>query len=193
MGNWMRLFNKMPEWNVVSWNAMVTAFLENGDVRRAVDNARALFDRMLLGDGTPDQHTMSSLMSVCAELVAPLLGMQIHQQVTKVFIPDVPLNNSIITICGAILEARDVFDEMKVKEVISWNAMIGAYASHGFAEKALKLFCTMRKLRVQPTYLTFISVLNACAHVGLVDQAKKCPDSSTTRPSFPTLASCPAT
>lgn len=96
--------------------------------------------------------------------------------VTKIVIPDMPLNNSIITMyarCGSITDAKAIFDEMRFqKNVISWNAMIGGYASHGFAEEALELFGLMRKSLVQPTYITFISVLSACAHAGLVDQAK---------------------
>ncbi|KAK1381591.1 Mitochondrial editing factor 9 [Heracleum sosnowskyi] len=165
-------FRRMPQKNLVSWNSIIAGCERNRDYEGAIK----LFSQMQLTGMKPDRHTMSSLLSVCAELVAPHLGMQIHQLVIKIFIPDVPLNNSIITMyarCGAIIEARDIFDEMKVKEVISWNAMIGGYASHGFAEEALELFGAMRKLRVQPTYITFISVLNACAHVGLVDQAKK--------------------
>lgn len=165
-------FGRMPQKNLVSWNSIISGCERNGDYEGAIK----LFNQMQLTGMKPDRHTMSSLLSVCAELVAPHLGMQIHQLVIKIFIPDVPLNNAIITMyarCGAIIEARDIFDEMKVKEVISWNAMIGGYASHGFAEEALELFGAMRKLKVQPTYVTFISVLNACAHVGLVDQAKK--------------------
>lgn len=165
-------FRRMPQKNPVSWNSIIAGCERNGDYEGAIK----LFTQMQSTGMKPDRHTMSSLLSVCAELVAPHLGMQIHQLVIKIFIPDVPLNNSIITMyarCGAIIEARDIFDEMKVKEVISWNAMIGGYASHGFAEEALELFGAMRKLRVQPTYITFISVFNACAHVGLVDQAKK--------------------
>ncbi|KAL2490588.1 Pentatricopeptide repeat-containing protein [Abeliophyllum distichum] len=102
--------------------------------------------------------------------------MQIHQLVTKVVIPDIPLNNALITMyarCGAIIEAKTVFDEMKFqKDVISWNAMIGGFASHGFAKEALELFESMKQFGVRPTYITFISVLSACAHAGLVEQGR---------------------
>lgn len=75
--------------------------------------------------------------------------------------------------CGAITEAKSIFDEIKLqKNVISWNAMIGGYASHGFAVEALELFRSMKKQVVNLTYITFISVLNACANAGLVEQGR---------------------
>lgn len=166
------LFQRMPQKNQVSWNSIIAGCERNADYEGAIK----LFTQMQLEGEKPDRHTLSSLLSVCAEFVALHLGMQIHQLVTKIVIPDVPLNNSIITMyarCGAITEAKAIFDEMRSrKDVISWNAMIGGYASHGFAEEALELFGLMKKLTVQPTYITFISVLSACAHAGLVDQAK---------------------
>lgn len=124
----------------------------------------------------PNRHTLSTLVSVCAESVALQLGTQMHQQVIKLVISDVPLNNSLVTMyarCGEIVQARAIFDEMNSeKEVISWNAMIGAYASHGFAAEALELFGEMKRLKFRPTHITFISVLNACANAGLVEEGR---------------------
>ena len=76
--------------------------------------------------------------------------------------------------CGPINEAWTIFDEMKLwKDVISWNAMIGGYAAHGFFEEALELFKLMRRLNIRPTFITFISVLNASANAGLVEEGWK--------------------
>ncbi|KAJ8434935.1 hypothetical protein Cgig2_023932 [Carnegiea gigantea] len=76
-------------------------------------------------------------------------------------------------ICGAIIDARAIFDEMGLhKDVITWNAMIGGCASHGNGSTALKLFEAMKRKRVQPTYITFISILNACSHAGLLDEGR---------------------
>ncbi|XP_059629388.1 pentatricopeptide repeat-containing protein At1g62260, mitochondrial [Cornus florida] len=175
MGNLERargFFERMPQKNLVSWNSMIAGYEKNGDCVQAIK----LFSQMQVEGEKPDRHTLSSILSVCADFVVLPLGMQIHQRVIKVFIPDVPLNNSLITMygrCGAISEARAIFDDMKLQEnVISWNAMIGGYASHGFAAEALELFELMKRLKVQPTYITFISVLNACAHAGLVEQGR---------------------
>ncbi|XP_068325371.1 pentatricopeptide repeat-containing protein At1g62260, mitochondrial [Pyrus communis] len=165
-------FEKMPQKNLVTWNSMIAGYEKNKDFIGAVN----LFSRMQPEGEKPDRHTLSSVLSVSTGLVDLNLGMQIHQLVTKTVIADVPINNSLITMysrCGAIKEAQTIFDEMKLqKDVISWNAMIGGYASHGFAAEALELFSLMKRLKVQPTYITFIAVLNACAHAGLVEEGR---------------------
>ncbi|XP_060214414.1 pentatricopeptide repeat-containing protein At1g62260, mitochondrial [Lycium barbarum] len=165
-------FERMPHKNRVSWNSMISGCERNTDYEGAIK----LFREMQQAGEKPDRHTLSSLLSVCAETVALFLGMQIQQLVTKTIIPDIPLNNSLITMyarCGAIHEARIIFEKMKFqKDVISWNAMVGGYASHGFAFEALELFELMKRLKVRPTRITFISVLNACAHAGLVEQGQ---------------------
>lgn len=166
------IFESMPHKNKISWNAIIAGSEKNADY----DGAIKLFIEMQAEGEKPDRHTFSSLLSVSAESVAVHLGMQVHQLVVKIAVPDIPLNNSLITMyarCGAIVEARTIFDEMKfLKDVISWNAMIGGYASHGYALEALELYELMKQLRVRPTYITFISVLSACTHAGLVDQGR---------------------
>ncbi|KAL6579746.1 Pentatricopeptide repeat-containing protein, mitochondrial [Orobanche minor] len=165
-------FQRMPQKNRVSWNAIIAGYEKNGASKEAV----RLFIHMQAQGEKPDRHTLSSLLSVCAEKTDQHLGMQIHQLLTKTIVPDVPLNNSLITMyarCGVISEAKIVFNEMKFeKDVISWNAMIGGYASHGFAKEAIQLFESMKCFKVAPTYITFISVLSACAHGGLVDEGR---------------------
>lgn len=165
-------FQRMPQKNRVSWNTIIAGYEKNAGFKEAIE----LFVHMQVEGEKPDRHTLSSLLSICAESAAQHLGTQIHQLVTKIVIPDVPLNNSLITMyarCGAISEARTVFNEMKFqKDVISWNAMIGGYASHGFAKEALELFESMKWFKVKPTYITFISVLSACAHGGLVEEGR---------------------
>lgn len=165
-------FERMPNKNKVSWNTIIAGFEKNADYKEAID----YFVQMQSVGEKPDRFTLSSLLSVCAESVAHKLGIQIHQLVTKFVIPDVPLNNALVTMyakCGAIFEAKKIFNKIKFqKNVISWNAMIGGYASHGFAKEAIELFESMKLLKVRPTYITFISVLNACAHAGLVEQGK---------------------
>ncbi|XP_022748505.1 pentatricopeptide repeat-containing protein At1g62260, mitochondrial [Durio zibethinus] len=165
-------FERMPQKNLVSWNSIIAGYEKNKDYKGAIK----LFIQMQAEGEKPDRHTLSAVLSVCAGLVDLHLGMQIHQLVSKTVIPDVPIKNSLITMysrCGAIIESRIIFDEMKSpKVVVTWNAMIGGYASHGFAMEALELFELMKRNKVQPTYITFISVLSACTHAGLVDEGR---------------------
>ncbi|XP_057421508.1 pentatricopeptide repeat-containing protein At1g62260, mitochondrial [Lotus japonicus] len=166
-------FERMPQKNLISWNSLIAGYDKNEDYKGAIE----LFSQMQLEGEKPDRHTLSSVLSVCTGLVDLYLGKQMHQLVTKTVIPDLPINNSLITMysrCGAIGEACTVFNEMKFyKDVITWNAMIGGYASHGLAVDALELFKQMKRLKIHPTYITFISVLNACAHAGLVEEGRR--------------------
>ncbi|XVE67209.1 hypothetical protein DITRI_Ditri08aG0141700 [Diplodiscus trichospermus] len=162
-------FEMMPQKHLVSWNCIIAGYEKNKDYQGAIK----LFIRMRAEGENPDELTLSSVLCVCAGLVDLHLGMQIHQQVTKTVIPDEAIKNSLITMysrCGAMIESRLIFYEMKSPKVVAWNAMIGGYASHGFATEALELFELMKRRKVQPTYVTFISVLIACAHAGLVDE-----------------------
>lgn len=167
------LFGRMPQKNLVSWNSVITGYEKNDDYIGAIK----IFIQMQVEGEKPDRHTLSSVLSVSAGIVDLQLGMQIHQLVTKTVIPDVPINNALITMysrCGAIIEAGTIFDEVKLqKEVISWNAMIGGYASHGYAVEALEVFKLMKSFDVRPTHITFISVLHACAHAGLVEEGRE--------------------
>lgn len=166
-------FEKMPQKNLVSWNSVIAGYEKNEDYKGAV----GLFIQMLTNGEKPDRHTLSSILAVATGLVDLCLGLQIHQLVTKTVNPDVPIKNSLITMysrCGAIVEAQTIFDEVKLqKNVITWNAMIGGHASHGLAAKALELFNLMKRFEVRPTYITFISVLSACAHAGLVEEGRR--------------------
>lgn len=163
-------FERTPEKNLVSWNSVIAGCEENHDYRRAIK----LFTQMLAEGEKPDRHTLSSALSLSTGIVDLYLGMQIHQMITKTVIPDLPINNALITMysrCGEISEAQWIFDDMKhSKNVITWNAMIGGYTSHGLAAEALHLFKLMISCKVLPTHITFVSVLSACAHAGLIKE-----------------------
>ncbi|KAL1213261.1 Pentatricopeptide repeat-containing protein [Cardamine amara subsp. amara] len=165
-------FERTPEKTTISWNSIIAAYEKNKDYKEAVD----MFIWMNNEGEKPDPHTLTSLLSVSTGLVNLRLGMQMHQIVFKTVIPDVPIHNALITMysrCGEIMDSRRIFDEMILKrEVITWNAMIGGYAFHGNASEALNLFRSMKSNGIHPSHITFVSVLNACAHAGLVDEAK---------------------
>ncbi|KAL5713938.1 hypothetical protein ACHQM5_015969 [Ranunculus cassubicifolius] len=166
-------FNKMPSKSLVSWNSMIAGYERNGDYEVAIE----LFHHMQEEDEKPDKHTLSSVLGACAGLSALYNGMLIHQLVVKTIIADTPIYNSLVTMysrCGAIEDARSVFDEIKLKrDVVSWNAIIGGYAYQGYAMEALMLYKEMKLLKVKPTHITFVAVLNACAHAGLVDEGRR--------------------
>ncbi|OAY79212.1 Pentatricopeptide repeat-containing protein, mitochondrial [Ananas comosus] len=172
------LFDNMPNRSLISWNAMISGYEQNGDY----EGALVLFSNMQgkLNE-KPDRHTLSSVLGACAGLAMLHLGSQIHQLVTKTFVPDIPISNSLITMysrCGILMDAKAIFDSMETcRDVVSWNAMIGGYAHHGHAQEALDLFERMKKMNMRPTHITFISLLNSCGHAGLVAEGKRVFDS----------------
>ncbi|KAI6677460.1 hypothetical protein NL676_038256 [Syzygium grande] len=143
----------MPRKNLVSRNSVITGYEKNEDYKGAV----GLFIQMLTDGVEPDRHTLSSTLAVATGLVDLSLGLQIHQLLTKIVDPDVRINNFLTTVysrCGAIFEAQTIFDEMKLqKSAITWNAMIGGFASHGFAAEALEFFKLVKRLEVRPECL----------------------------------------
>lgn len=72
--------------------------------------------------------------------------------------------------CGRILEARQVFDEMICPDIVSWNALIDGYASNGHGTEAISVFQEMKANNVKPDEVTFVAILSACSHAGLIDE-----------------------
>ena len=168
-----RCFEMMPFRNTISWNTIITSYEQSGDYVEPMN----LLSRMLAsGEHPPDKHTLSAALGACAGLASLHHGMQVHQILTKRFIPDTPISNALITMyarCGNLSNAEQAFTEMPTRrDVVSWNAVISGYAQHGRAEEALKLFSLM-VIETPPTHITFISILHACCHGGLVEEGRR--------------------
>ncbi|XP_010273754.1 PREDICTED: putative pentatricopeptide repeat-containing protein At3g11460 [Nelumbo nucifera] len=167
------LFDQMVARNLVSWNAMIGAYEQNGASRDAIK----LFRRMRNEKVEFDYITTVSLISACASMGALNTGKWAHELVTSKGLEiNVSITNALIDMyakCGSIESARDVFDKLPKRSVVSWTAMIGAYAAHGYGEDALKLFSKMQEEGIQPNSFTFTAVLTACRHSGLVEEGRK--------------------
>ncbi|TYH37576.1 hypothetical protein ES332_D12G050700v1 [Gossypium tomentosum] len=122
----------------------------------------------------PDGYTVLSLLSACAELGALALGRRVHIYMVKVGLTDnLHVNNALLDFyakCGSIREARKVFDEMKERNAVSWSSLIVGLAVNGFGEEALELFKEMETEELVPSEVTFVGVLYACSHCGMVDE-----------------------
>jgi len=155
--------------NLVTWNAMISGYVENS---RPEDGLK-LFRAMLEEGIRPNSSGLSSALLGCSELSALQLGRQIHQIVSKsTLCNDVTALTSLISMyckCGELGDAWKLFEVMKKKDVVAWNAMISGYAQHGNADKALCLFREMIDNKIRPDWITFVAVLLACNHAGLVN------------------------
>eukprot|EP01018_Ginkgo_biloba_P026951 Gb_35042 [translate_table: standard] len=165
-----QLFDKMPERSVVSWNAMIAGYTQSGYATEALK----LFNQMHIADVKPNLVTMVSVLPACAHSGALQQGKWIHDYINRCgFESDVSVGTALIDMyakCGSIEIARQVFDSMCERNVVSWSAMIAGYGMHGHGEDALKLFSQMQQIGIEPNDVTFICVLSACSHAGLVEE-----------------------
>ncbi|XP_010550953.2 PREDICTED: pentatricopeptide repeat-containing protein At5g27110 [Tarenaya hassleriana] len=158
---------------VASWNVMISGYVGVGMWVEAF----AVYDQMAGAGVNPDVVTFTSVLPACSQLAALEKGRQIH-----LFINENKLERDELVMgalldmyskCGDMKEASRIFDSLPKKDVVSWTAMIAAYGSHGKATEALKLFDEMQKLGAKPDGVTFLAVLSACGHGGLVDDGVK--------------------
>eukprot|EP01018_Ginkgo_biloba_P019608 Gb_41537 [translate_table: standard] len=165
----LKMFRKMPKRDVVSWNGMLTGYVQNG----YFDESLKLFRQMKLAGVKPDSDTFASVLPVCANLAAMQRGKEVHIDIIKGgFQSDVYIGSALVDMyakCGSIKDARNVFDEMSKRDVVSWNTIIVGYAMHGHGKEALQLFERMQCSHTNPDHVTFVGVLTACCHTGLVD------------------------
>ncbi|XP_012436555.1 pentatricopeptide repeat-containing protein At4g21065 [Gossypium raimondii] len=165
-----KAFELMSERDIVAWNSVINGFALNGKPNEAL----TLFREMGLEGVKPDGYTVLSLLSACAELCALALGRRVHIYMVKVGLTDnLHVNNALLDFyakCGSIREARKVFDEMKERNAVSWSSLIVGLAVNGFGEEALELFKEMETEELVPSEVTFVGVLYACSHCGMVDE-----------------------
>ncbi|RVW97812.1 Pentatricopeptide repeat-containing protein [Vitis vinifera] len=158
------LDDKGGEVDAVCWNAMIDGYLRFGEVKQLESCLKKEKIR-------PRKFVLPSVLSACANLGALDQGRWIHTYAKRNSIQlDGVLGTSLVDMyakCGRIDLAWEVFEKMSNKEVSSWNAMIGGLAMHGRAEDAIDLFS---KMDIYPNEITFVGVLNACAHGGLVQK-----------------------
>ncbi|XP_042478169.1 pentatricopeptide repeat-containing protein At4g13650-like isoform X2 [Macadamia integrifolia] len=165
-----RVFSYMPEQDLVSWSTIITAWAQHGYGEEAL----RLFLEFPHGTIPVDESILSSCLSACASLAALKSGKWLHSHIIKSgFESHMHVGSSVIDMyckCGSIEDAHQFFDGMEIHNVVSWTAMISGYAHHGLGEEALVLFHRMTKVGLKPDGITFIGVLTACSHVGLVKE-----------------------
>ncbi|XP_057818267.2 pentatricopeptide repeat-containing protein At2g27610 isoform X2 [Cryptomeria japonica] len=161
--NARQVFEKMSKRDVVLWNAMITGYAQNGHSNEALK----LFHQMLESGVKPNSTTMVSVLPAYADLGDLQEGVWIHDYIIKnQFESDISGRNSLIAMyakCGNISIARMLFDKMSKRDVVSWNAMIAAYARNAHDKEAFALFRQMQLSGVKPNSVTIVSILPVCA------------------------------
>ncbi|KAB2610686.1 pentatricopeptide repeat-containing protein [Pyrus ussuriensis x Pyrus communis] len=164
-----QLFSGMPAKDVITWNSMIAGYEFNGRFMEALE----LFQEILKEGIMPSHATLVSALSAVSGLAILSKGRWIHSFMVKNgFELDGVLGTSLIDMyskCGSIENALAVFRAIHRKKLGHWTSIIVGLGMHGMADQVLELFLEMRKNGMQPHAITFIGVLNACSHSGLVD------------------------
>lgn len=164
------LFDSMPERDLVSWSAIIAGYAQHDCFSETLD----LFQDMQLAHVQPDEAVLVSALSACTRLSALEQGKWVHAYIRKegLMINGI-LGTTLIDMymkCGCVQNALDVFHAMEDRTVSTWNALILGLAMNGLEEKSLTVFDDMKQSGILPNEITFIGVLGACRHMGLVDK-----------------------
>lgn len=168
-----KVFDKMSERDVVTWNTMIGGYVRNA----RFDEALMLFDDMLRSNVEPDKYTFASVITGCARLGALGRAVWVHDLIVE---KKIELNFILIAAlidmyskCGDIKAAREVFNSVQRDDVSVSNAMISGLAIHGLAADAISVFSQMEEEKVLPDSITFLGLLTACNHCGMAEEGSK--------------------
>ncbi|GAA0164087.1 hypothetical protein LIER_39716 [Lithospermum erythrorhizon] len=169
------VFYEMNYRNVVSWSALIGGCVQCERYKEGL----LVFQQMLADDKVkPNESTLTSVLAACAQLGALDQGRWVHKYIERRKLEvNCILGTGLINMyskCGCLEEANLVFERMTDKDnVYTWTAMINGFAINGDGFRALSVFSKMLLFGVKPNAVTFIGVLSACSHGGLVDEGKR--------------------
>ncbi|KAL6873848.1 hypothetical protein ACP4OV_013930 [Aristida adscensionis] len=173
MGSAEEVFRQCPVKDMVAWTAMVTGYAQNAMPMKALE----VFEQMAAAGMDIDEVSLTGAISACAQLGALRRAAWVHEIADRNgFGRNVVVGSGLVDMyakCGLINEAHKVFDGMQEKNVYTYSSMIAGLASHGRANDAIALFKDMvRRAAVEPNHVTFIGVLTACSHAGMVKEGR---------------------
>lgn len=165
-----KVFEGLQGKTIVSWNAMILGYAQNGRVNEALNH----FCGMQSQNIKPDSFTLVSVIPALAELSVTRQAKWMHGLVIRNCLDkNVFVMTALVDMyakCGAIRTARKLFDTMEERHVTTWNAMIDGYGTHGLGKDAVELFNDMQQGTIKPNDITFLCVISACSHSGLVEE-----------------------
>ncbi|WOK92149.1 hypothetical protein Cni_G00840 [Canna indica] len=167
------IFDMMKHHDVVAWTAMIVGYVQYGFSSEAMDLFRLMIDK----GPKPNNYTLAGVLTVCSSLASLDHGKQLHCQAIR----SQGLSHSVISALitmyarsGSIAGAKRVFDQIRGHKegIVSWSSMIIALAQHGQGEEAISLFEEMTSIGLKPDHITYVGVMSACTHAGLVEKGR---------------------
>ena len=166
------IFNSLAYRNAISWNAILSGYIEHGYSEEAVK----FFEKMQQGRVLPNAITFVCGLKACGNIGAIDKIGEIHDEIErKGLLEDAFVSNTLVDMyarCGALTKAQQVFNKLRVQDVISWTSLMSGYAQLGDSENVFIVFDKMLGTGVKPDPVTFIIVLNTCSRTGLYSKGK---------------------
>ncbi|KAL3620802.1 hypothetical protein CASFOL_035714 [Castilleja foliolosa] len=167
------LFERSPARDLILWTTMINGYVQFN----RVEEAMTLFTHMQMNRIKPDKYTLVSLLTGCAQSGSLEQGEWIHAYLEENRIKiDAIVGTALIEMyakCGYLEKSLNIFHELSQKDMASWTSIICALAMNGNTSKALDYFSEMIRVGIRPDDITFIGVLSACCHGGLVDEGRR--------------------
>ena len=168
------VFDDMPRRNVVSWTAMIVGYVR---FKNPIEGLELFREMRAEGRDSPTSITIVAALSGCADTGALDFGRSIHAYINKIsgLGKHIAVNSVLIDMfakSGNLDSALNCFARMLNKDLFSWTSMMSGLAFHGRGKHALELFNEMEVSGISPNEITFLSLLSACCHSGLVDEGK---------------------
>ena len=167
------VFDRMKERDVITWTVMIGAYAGSGRGVEAYD----LYLKMKEEGFQPDAATYVSLLNDCASTGALEWVKDVHRHILEGgYELDIRVGNALVHMyakSGSIEDAQLVFERMEECNVMTWNIMIGGLGQHGRGQDALELFSKMKANGLVPDAYSFVALLSACSHAGLVDEGRQ--------------------
>lgn len=164
-----KLYNSMVDRDLISATALITGYARD---KSFCPESMDIFHQINRMGNRIDKVMICAMFNVCANVPDLNFGRQIHAYMCKNhFDYDTALGNALIDMyakSGELHDASSAFDEMREKDVISWTSLITGYGKNGCGEGAVKLFSKMEENEVKPNGVTFLALIFACSHSGLV-------------------------
>ncbi|XP_022741310.1 putative pentatricopeptide repeat-containing protein At2g01510 isoform X1 [Durio zibethinus] len=165
-----KIFRSLAKRSTVPWTALISGYVQ----KEFYEEGLNLFNEMHKAGVRPDQATFASILKASANLASLSLGKQLHSFVIRSgFMSNVFSGSALLDMyakCGSIKDAIRLFQDMPERNIVSWNALISAHAQNGDGEATLDSFEKMVQSGFQPDSVSFLSVLSACSHCGLVQE-----------------------